>query len=276
MIEELEKIGFVQDASQFKWDHYILSSLRQFEKLYGSTDVLRPFVVPEGDEAWPKFAWGRRLGFIVAAMRSGKVYAPQSKEELEKLGFCFTSIAERDWTEKMLPSLKTYRQEFGHCIVRSNFKVPSCHPWPTKAWGMSLGIVVFNIRVAAAYVEQVARDKDILATIDFASRQFGTNRLFQVFEDSLRFSRTAKSRTTLLFQVKNIGQGVRGERNYCTVVVKTFLTLLSFRRKLPGPSKCGEFVLDSSWLATCLESLSSVERANRATATVKPRWRERG
>ncbi|KAG3049460.1 hypothetical protein PI125_g26578 [Phytophthora idaei] len=128
MIEGLEKIGFVQDASQFKWDHYVLPSLRQFEKLYGSMDVPKHFVVPEGDEAWPRVAWGRRLGFVVAAMRSGKVYASQmaeSKEQLEKLEFCTTSIAEHDWTEKILPSPKTYRREFGHCIVRSNFK----HMW---------------------------------------------------------------------------------------------------------------------------------------------------
>ncbi|KAG6951163.1 hypothetical protein JG688_00013846 [Phytophthora aleatoria] len=42
-------------------------------------------------------------------MRHGIVYASQmaeSKEELEKLRFCFSTIYERDWTEKVLPSFK--------------------------------------------------------------------------------------------------------------------------------------------------------------------------
>ncbi|KAG6950683.1 hypothetical protein JG688_00014051 [Phytophthora aleatoria] len=82
-------------------------------------------------------------------------------------GFTPLLSPERDWTGEILPLLNTYRQEFGHCIIEQGFKVPSCRPWPTKAWGMSLGKVVNRIRVDAAYVEQVARDKDIVATTDF-------------------------------------------------------------------------------------------------------------
>ncbi|ETP40692.1 hypothetical protein F442_12014 [Phytophthora nicotianae P10297] len=171
MIEELERIGFVQDVAQYKWDHIYMPSLRQFQKLHGTTDVPHNFVVPEGNDAWPKATWGVLLGSIVRAMRHGTNYATQmaaSKEELEKMGFCFTTLAERDWTEKILPSLKTYEQEFGHCLIRQDFKVPCCQPWPKMAWGMTLGEVVNRMRVDAAYVEQATRDKEILDTIGFA------------------------------------------------------------------------------------------------------------
>ncbi|KAG3074694.1 hypothetical protein PI124_g7882 [Phytophthora idaei] len=99
MIEELERVGFVQNVPQFKWDHYVLPSLQTFKKLYGNTDVPYYFVVPERDESWPKLAWGKRLGLTVTVMRVGRAYASQmagSKEELEKLEFCFSTIAERD------------------------------------------------------------------------------------------------------------------------------------------------------------------------------------
>ncbi|KAG6949049.1 hypothetical protein JG687_00015109 [Phytophthora cactorum] len=114
-------------------DHILLPSLRQFWKLYGNTDVPYQFVVPEGDDAWPKLAWGRRLGLTAAAMRAGKAYASELKEELERLRFFSTTVYERDWTEKILPSFKTHQQEFGHCLVRLDFKVLSCHPWSTMA-----------------------------------------------------------------------------------------------------------------------------------------------
>ncbi|EEY54851.1 uncharacterized protein PITG_08412 [Phytophthora infestans T30-4] len=55
-IDELERMGFVQDVVQYKWDHRSLPCLRQFYKLNGHTDVPVPFVVPEGDEFWPKNA----------------------------------------------------------------------------------------------------------------------------------------------------------------------------------------------------------------------------
>ncbi|KAL7694483.1 putative helicase-associated [Plasmopara halstedii] len=177
MIEGLHEIGFVQDVTQYKWDHEVLPSLRQFEKLHGNSDVPSHFVVPEGDEAWPKAAWGRKLGLTVVDMRAGKTFVSQmveSRSELEKLDFCFTSIPDRDWAEKILPALHVHRQKFGHCVVKQFFKIPSCQPWPTKAWGMPLGHIVRDIRLRKAYLKQATRDKKILNTIDFAWNRSAT------------------------------------------------------------------------------------------------------
>ncbi|ETI42925.1 hypothetical protein F441_12005 [Phytophthora nicotianae CJ01A1] len=51
MADELKKMGFVPDVVLFKWDHYVLPSLRQFLTLHGITDVPRDFVVPTRDES---------------------------------------------------------------------------------------------------------------------------------------------------------------------------------------------------------------------------------
>ncbi|KAE9316890.1 hypothetical protein PF001_g7099 [Phytophthora fragariae] len=172
MEEELDKLGFVYDAYQFRWDRIVLPALREFHRVNGHADVPRSFIVPSGDQAWPKLTWGYRLGNIAGHIRHQEVYSTQvtmSKEELDRMGFCRgMSIAERDWTEKILPSIRVYRQAFGNCIIPKLFIVPSCPPWPEKAWGMPLGVAVSDIRFGSTYVDQVARDKDVLDSVGFA------------------------------------------------------------------------------------------------------------
>ncbi|KAE9222273.1 hypothetical protein PF005_g6750 [Phytophthora fragariae] len=54
MEEELERLDFVYDFYQFKWDRIVLPALREFYRVHGHTDVPHDFIVPIGDEAWPK------------------------------------------------------------------------------------------------------------------------------------------------------------------------------------------------------------------------------
>ncbi|KAE9287569.1 hypothetical protein PF008_g26371 [Phytophthora fragariae] len=171
MEEELEKLDFVFDFYQFKWDRIILSALREFYRVHGHTDVHESFIVPIGNEAWPKLTWGYRLGHTVVTIRHQEAYSTQvamSKEELDRMGFCYDmSIPERDWTEKILPSFQVYRQEFGDCIIPFLFIVPSLPPWPEKAWGMKLGTAVSKIRAGFTYGDQVARDREVLNSVGF-------------------------------------------------------------------------------------------------------------
>ncbi|KAE9350725.1 hypothetical protein PF008_g6288 [Phytophthora fragariae] len=64
MEEELENLDFVYDFYQFKWDRIVLPALREFYRVHGHTDVPHDFIVPIGDEAWPKLPgvpnWARR------------------------------------------------------------------------------------------------------------------------------------------------------------------------------------------------------------------------
>jgi hypothetical protein len=138
----LETLGFVRAVRQYHWNEVIMPALRRYYEVHGDLDVPYRFVVPREDETWPKASWGWNLGYTVKGIRSKELYAEQvaaHREELERMAFCFTSIAERDWKECVLSALTTYRREFGDCLVRRAFVVPSELPWPEKAWGMNLG-----------------------------------------------------------------------------------------------------------------------------------------
>ncbi|KAG6950112.1 hypothetical protein JG688_00014309 [Phytophthora aleatoria] len=151
LVRELEELEFAQHVLQHRWDKIILPGLRCFHEIYGHSDVPSLFVVPNGNNTWPISTWNLGLGCAVKAIRSSNAYPTQvaaSKKELERMHFCFASIVERDWTEKILPSIVTYRQEFGDCLVGRPFIVPSHPPWPKNA-------------------KQAARDEEILKSLEF-------------------------------------------------------------------------------------------------------------
>ncbi|GMF37759.1 unnamed protein product [Phytophthora fragariaefolia] len=171
MEEELKHLDFVRNVSKYKWDNIVLPGLRRFYQEHGHTDIPQQFVVPDGDESWPRLAWGYRLGSIVIAIRHEIVYLAQvatSKDDLDRMDFCYDmTLADRDWEEKVLPSIQVYHKEFGHCIIPIAFAVPSRPPWPEKAWGISLGTIAKSIRARKTYAENAARDKDVLDAVGF-------------------------------------------------------------------------------------------------------------
>ncbi|KAJ8576059.1 hypothetical protein ON010_g3152 [Phytophthora cinnamomi] len=171
MAAELKKLDFVFNVSQFQWDEIIMPALRHYYTVHGHTDVPARFVVPDGDDAWPRISWNWSLGNTVRIIRSNGGYARQveeSKEELKDMKFCFeTSVAERDWNKKILPALKVFHEVNDHCIVDHLFKVPCESPWPEDAWGLRLGKTVSDMRMRKCYVELAAQDEDILNEIGF-------------------------------------------------------------------------------------------------------------
>ncbi|EGZ20867.1 hypothetical protein PHYSODRAFT_397930, partial [Phytophthora sojae] len=172
MQTELEELSFTYSAAQFQWDEIVLPALRHFYTVNGHTDVSKAFVVPDGDDAWPRRSWNWSLGFTVQRIRNCNGYArqvEQSKEELKEMKFCFeTSLAERDWNEKILPALKVYREIHHHCIVERTFEVPRESPWPEATWDLPLGRTVNKMRSEKSYAEFAARDEEILNAIGFA------------------------------------------------------------------------------------------------------------
>ncbi|KAE8971707.1 hypothetical protein PR001_g26811, partial [Phytophthora rubi] len=172
MEEELERLDFVYDFYQFRWNRVVMPALREFYRVNGHADVPKNFVVPIGNESWPKLAWGYHLGEVVGKIRHQEAYSTQmamSKEELDRMGFCYDmSIPERDWAEKILPSIRVYRQVFGDCIIPYTFTVPSLPQWPEKAWGMALGAAVSKCRGGTYYMDKVARDREVLDSVGFA------------------------------------------------------------------------------------------------------------
>ncbi|KAE9300889.1 hypothetical protein PF008_g22900 [Phytophthora fragariae] len=170
-LRDLEEIDFAFDRSQYKWDHLIKPALRRYFELYGDTDVPQTFRIPTGDVAWPERLWGFSIGHRVFNIRHRgdfKAQIERDAAELEEIKFCYDSTTyDRDWRERVLSSLKVFRQEFGHCDVYRGFKVPDCPPWPKSAAGLPLGVIVNNIRIKKYYADQVARDDAELKEIEF-------------------------------------------------------------------------------------------------------------
>ncbi|KAG7378950.1 hypothetical protein PHYPSEUDO_009280 [Phytophthora pseudosyringae] len=170
-VQELEELDFAFDLSQYKWDHFVKPALLRFYEVNGHTDVPQSFRVKHGDAEWPERLWGFYLGPRVLNIRHRGDFKAQllgDAEELAGINFCYDSTTyDRDWRERVLPSLQAFRQEFGHCDVHRSFKVPDCPPWPKAAAGVHLGVSVNNIRSKGYYAEQVARDDAELKKLEF-------------------------------------------------------------------------------------------------------------
>ncbi|KAE8877589.1 hypothetical protein PF005_g10559 [Phytophthora fragariae] len=168
-LQELEDMGFAWDRSQYKWDRFVLPALRRFYDLNGHTDVPLSYRIPKGSPEWPEHLWGHHLGRKVAHMRNREDFATQleaDKNEMERLNFCHDStLFVRNWREKVVPALRVFRQEFGHCDVENPFVVPSQFPWPEAAWGMRLGKTVQQIRCGKL---RLNGDKHELEELGFA------------------------------------------------------------------------------------------------------------
>ncbi|KAE9148846.1 hypothetical protein PF006_g6615 [Phytophthora fragariae] len=167
--KELDEMPFAWDPIQYKWDRFVLPALRRFYELNGHTDVAREFVIPKTSAEWPEHLWGQRLGFKVMNIRKRGDFAKQveaDKDELERVHFCHDStLYERNWREKVIPALRVFRQEFGHCNVSSGFTVPSHLPWPEAAWEMNLGYIVQMTRGGSISGNQHKRELEELGFV---------------------------------------------------------------------------------------------------------------
>jgi hypothetical protein len=160
---------FAWDWSQYKWDHIVLPALRRYFELNDHTDVPNDFVIPKGDRQWPERLWGLILGRRVHNIRSRGDFFQQVEadaNELQRLAFCHDStLSGRDWREKVLPALKVFRQQFGHCGVGKRFTVPASPPWPEAAWNMRLGATVQSIRSGNLGAGQYQRELEELGFV---------------------------------------------------------------------------------------------------------------
>ncbi|KAE9274177.1 hypothetical protein PR003_g29685 [Phytophthora rubi] len=166
----LEELGFVWDFLESEWSERILPALEAYRHLQGHCRVPDAFVVPS-DKSWPASSWGLKLGNVVHYIRSRGTYPTQisrDKARLERLGFVW-SIAEFEWSERILPALEAFHKVHEHCRVPRTFVVPSEATWPNQAHGLKLGIAAGNIRIRGSYFDQTAREMDSLEAIEFDS-----------------------------------------------------------------------------------------------------------
>jgi hypothetical protein len=87
----LDRIGFVWDLSEQKFDIF-LRALKIYKRNYGNLYVPQKYVVPEGDNNWPREFWGTRLGNIVQRARVDSKNLDKDKKNKLKRSFDTTII----------------------------------------------------------------------------------------------------------------------------------------------------------------------------------------
>ncbi|KAE9353459.1 hypothetical protein PR003_g3860 [Phytophthora rubi] len=186
------------------WQEAVKPSLVTFLELKKHLMVPIAFVVPRGDEAWPRAAWGYPLGKYAAWLRKrwrdGGNFGldPTQRKELDEMPFAWdwsqykwdrfvlpalrrfyelnghTDVAgfvwdfyEHQWSDRIMPALETFQRLKGHCRVPNSFVVPSDENWPIESWDLRIGSVVSGIRSQGIYSTQVSRDKTRLEELGF-------------------------------------------------------------------------------------------------------------
>jgi len=127
-IDTLDKIGFVWDVINYRFDKYIVELQKYYSK-YGHYTVSHDLKLEDG------FAFGLWVSSLRNKYKNNKLSVDKI-ETLEKIGFDWAPLVSR--YHKGIKYLKQFKEEFGHC------EVPSIHI--TKEGNFALGSWVGNIR----------------------------------------------------------------------------------------------------------------------------------
>ncbi|KAJ0403992.1 hypothetical protein ATCC90586_010032 [Pythium insidiosum] len=169
ILEALTALGVPRhiEWKRYVWEKVTMAALRTFRKHHGHTFVHITFVVPKGDPCWPRATWGHRLGAQVNRLRqSAEGLDRYELDDLRSVDFAF-HVFDTVWSERILPSIEVYAREHGDCFIPNGYVVPSQAPWPQKAWGLKLGMIINGIRSRGIYSEQIERDAKRLESVGF-------------------------------------------------------------------------------------------------------------
>ncbi|EQC37693.1 hypothetical protein SDRG_04722 [Saprolegnia diclina VS20] len=187
-IERLESRHPTDDEAQNAaalWAH-VLSALTTYRAEFGDVKVPQDYVVPP--EATDLERRGLQLGAILCALRTQPWIDPVYKAALEALGFDWTQASapvsaadddgsdgegsvkldpnetegsemsgkagprpQRPWDHK-IEAMILYRLEHGDLAVPTSYRVPAAAPYPPHLHGLSLGILVTQLRYSSVVV----------------------------------------------------------------------------------------------------------------------------
>jgi len=174
-VAELNQIGFIWERLQPEWN-LILGALITYSAINGNLRVPVKFVVPRGDDAWPKATWGIVLGNCIHRMRLRNDFLNGPKgatrrSQLVGLGFVW-DMGEYAF-DKFLAALRHYatlsksKHDDGPLKVSSTFEVPEDPSWPRELWRYPLGAKCSAIRQKGLYVKDHPERKQQLSDIGF-------------------------------------------------------------------------------------------------------------
>jgi len=165
-VSELNELEFVWERLQPEWN-IVLEALVYYHSIHGHVLVSNKFVVPHGNQLWPKATWGIPLGNYVRSIRSRHdfLHGPNSlsrRQQLESLGFVWDVHEQRFL--KFYAVLTHFAKLHGCGVfsasgrpkplrVPSTFVVPEQKEvWPEEFWGFPLGEKCTAVRQKHLYV----------------------------------------------------------------------------------------------------------------------------
>jgi Helicase associated domain len=179
-VAELNTLGFVWDRLQPEWN-LIMEALIGYLTLHGDLLVPTSFVVPYGDEEWPKSTWGIKLGKHVYRMRSRNDFlrgfkGATRRRQLDRLGFVW-DINDHVF-RKFCYALQYYsrwqRQKTNNSGRQFSIRIPSTfivpsggEGYPKELWGYPLGAKCAAVRHKGLYVKNNIRRQQILEELGF-------------------------------------------------------------------------------------------------------------
>jgi hypothetical protein len=179
-VAELNALGFVWDRLQPEWN-LIMEALICYLSLNGNLLVPTSFVVPHGDDLWPKATWGIKLGKNVYRMRSRNDFLRGNKgaarrRQLDRLGFVWDIndhvFRKFCWALQFYSKWQRQKNQFtGRQFairIPSTFVIPSGDDaWPKELWSYPLGAKCAAVRHKGLYVKNDNRRQKILEELGF-------------------------------------------------------------------------------------------------------------
>eukprot|EP01034_Spumella_vulgaris_P033493 gene33493-41337_t len=134
---DLRALGFNLDPISDSPDYdRIKEALMVFKEQNRTAQVPANFIVPEGDESYPKFTWGMSLGGRMISIVNSDYYR-EHREELEELGVVY-KFQTQEQSETILHALTAYRDIHKKVFSSAEkFTVPANDPrYPRHTWGV--------------------------------------------------------------------------------------------------------------------------------------------
>ncbi|GLD96128.1 hypothetical protein PINS_up004806 [Pythium insidiosum] len=161
---------FDEGSADSAWRDVTLPALLAFPTIKGSHEIPIEFVVPEGDDQWPRASWGHRLGYVVHAVLNDGVFSEQlagSKAELRGIGYRWDVLFGK-WSRQLLPAMRLYRELHGNCDIPASFVTPhDDERWPKELRDYALGRHLQLLRKAGRASPDVEDALDELDSLGF-------------------------------------------------------------------------------------------------------------
>ncbi len=143
-VERLLEMGFKKNAHHEN-DDTVLFAFQQYKQIFGHTNIVRSFGIPNDDERWRDDVRGIKLGNTLRHIRVQKRHIRIHKD-LVTLGVDLSPQTSERKFEKLFDGFQSYKTIHNHLQIPLEFVIPvNDARYPEQTWGMLLGKKLYGI-----------------------------------------------------------------------------------------------------------------------------------